>query len=48
MLIYDLNESGDLAAISVFGLFMLMITFTIVALADTLRGRNARRNAAVG
>jgi iron(III) transport system permease protein len=48
VLIYDLNESGDLAAISVLGLFMLMLTFTIVALANTLRGRNARRNVAVG
>jgi iron(III) transport system permease protein len=48
VLIYDLNESGDLAAISVLGLFMLMLTFTIVALANSLRGRNARRNVAVG
>ncbi|HEY5306290.1 MAG TPA: iron ABC transporter permease [Pseudolabrys sp.] len=48
VLIYDLNESGDLAAISVLGLFMLVLTFTIVALANTLRGRNARRNMAVG
>ena len=49
VLIYDLNESGDLAAISVLGLLMLVLTFTIVALANTLRGRgNARRNIAVG
>ncbi|MGC1694397.1 MAG: iron ABC transporter permease [Pseudolabrys sp.] len=49
VLIYDLNESGDLAAISVLGLLMLVLTFTIVALANTLRGRgNARRNVAVG
>ncbi|HEX5211666.1 MAG TPA: iron ABC transporter permease [Pseudolabrys sp.] len=48
VLIYDLNESGDLAAISVLGLFMLLITFGIVALANSLRGRNARRNVAVG
>jgi iron(III) transport system permease protein len=48
VLIYDLNESGDLAAISVLGLLMLVITFGIVALANSLRGRNARRNVAVG
>ena len=39
VLIYDLNESGDLAAISVLGLLMLVITFAIVALANSLRGR---------
>jgi iron(III) transport system permease protein len=48
VLIYDLNESGDLAAISVLGLFMLLITFGIVWLANSLRGGNARRNVAVG
>jgi iron(III) transport system permease protein len=48
VLIYDLNESGDLAAISVLGLFMLIITFSVVALANSLRGRNARRNVAIG
>jgi iron(III) transport system permease protein len=48
VLIYDLNESGDLAAISVLGLFMLLITFAVVALANSLRGGNARRNVAVG
>ena len=37
VLIYDLNESGDLAAIAVLGLMMLIITFAIVALANTLR-----------
>lgn len=30
VLIYDLNESGDLAAISVIGIAMLVITFTVV------------------
>src|SRR6201998_1076418 len=30
VLIYDLNESGDLAAISVLGLAMLIITFAVV------------------
>ncbi|MGA2566908.1 MAG: iron ABC transporter permease, partial [Pseudolabrys sp.] len=48
VLIYDLNESGDLAAISVLGLLMLVITFSVVALANSLRGRNARRNVAIG
>ncbi len=48
VLIYDLNESGDLAAISVLGLLMLVLTFAIVALANSLRGRNTRRNVAVG
>jgi iron(III) transport system permease protein len=49
VLIYDLNESGDLAAISVLGLLMLVITFSTVALANSLRGRsNARRNVAIG
>ena len=49
VLIYDLNESGDLAAISVLGLFMLIITFSVVALANSLRGRgDARRNVAIG
>src|SRR5450432_3498568 len=40
VLIYDLNESGDLAAIAVLGLIMLVITFGIVALANSLRGGN--------
>ena len=48
VLIYDLNESGDLAAISVLGLFILLVTFGIVSLANSLRGGNARRNVAVG
>jgi iron(III) transport system permease protein len=30
VLIYDLNEGGDLAAISVLGIAMLVITFTVV------------------
>ncbi len=36
VLIFDLNESGDLAAISVLGVFMLIITATVVTLANTL------------
>ncbi len=38
VLIFDLNESGDLAAISVLGLMMLGITFAIVILANNLPG----------
>ena len=43
VLIYDLNESGDLAAISVLGLLMLILTFGIVALANSLTLGGARR-----
>ena len=38
VLIFDLNESGDLAAISVLGLMILMITFVTVIVANRLRG----------
>ena len=37
VLIFDLNESGDLAAISVLGLIMLVVTSGIVALANRLK-----------
>jgi iron(III) transport system permease protein len=37
VLIFDLNESGDLAAISVLGLIMLIVTFGIVTLANRLK-----------
>jgi iron(III) transport system permease protein len=37
VLIFDLNESGDLAAISVLGIIMLVVTFAVVALANRLR-----------
>lgn len=45
VLIFDLNESGDLAAIAVLGLLMLVITFAVVALANSLRfgGGGSRR-----
>ena len=46
VLIFDLNESGDLAAIAVLGLLMLVITFAIVALANSLKFGGARRLAA--
>ena len=44
VLIFDLNESGDLAAISVLGIIMLVVTSAIVALANRLRlgGGNVR------
>jgi iron(III) transport system permease protein len=37
VLIFDLNESGDLAAIAVLGMIMLIVTFGVVALANRLR-----------
>jgi len=43
VLIYDLNESGDLAAIAVLGLLMLVLTFGIVALANSVKLGSARR-----
>jgi iron(III) transport system permease protein len=46
VLIFDLNESGDLAAIAVLGLLMLVITFAVVALANSLKFGGARRLAA--
>jgi iron(III) transport system permease protein len=44
VLIYDLNESGDLAAISVLGLAMLVITFAVVLAVNRIPmfGANAR------
>ncbi len=45
VLIYDLNESGDLAAIAVLGLTMLVITFVVVAIANSLPAFGARRAA---
>jgi iron(III) transport system permease protein len=38
VLIYDLNESGDLGAISVIGLGMLLITFTVVIAVNRIPG----------
>jgi iron(III) transport system permease protein len=46
VVIYDLNESGDLGAISVLGLSMLLITFAVVALVHRLpRAGSARMQA---
>jgi iron(III) transport system permease protein len=38
VLIYDLNESGDLGAISVIGLGMLLITFAVVITVNRIPG----------
>jgi iron(III) transport system permease protein len=39
VIIYDLNESGDLGAISVLGISLLVITFVTVAIANRLPAR---------
>jgi len=38
VLIFDLNESGDLGAIAVLGLIMLIVTFTVVILVNRIPG----------
>jgi iron(III) transport system permease protein len=38
VLIFDLNESGDLAAIAVLGLSLLLVTATVVVLANRIPG----------
>jgi len=38
VVIYDLNESGDLGAISVLGLMLLAITFAVTLIANRLPG----------
>ena len=38
VLIYDLNESGDLGAIAVIGLGMLIITFSVVVVVNNIPG----------
>jgi iron(III) transport system permease protein len=38
VLIFDLNESGDLGAIAVLGLIMLAITFAVVTIANRVPG----------
>jgi iron(III) transport system permease protein len=44
VLIFDLNESGDLAAIAVLGIAMLVITFAVVLVVNRIPmlGANAR------
>jgi len=38
VLIFDLNESGDLGAIAVLGIMMLVITFAVVVLVNRVPG----------
>ncbi len=38
VVIYDLNESGDLGAISVLGIVLLLVSFAVVAVANALPG----------
>ena len=38
VLIFDLNESGDLGAIAVLGIIMLVITFAVVAAINRIPG----------
>ena len=46
VVIYDLNESGDLGAISVLGLTMLIVTFAVVLLVNRLPGTGGGPRAA--
>ncbi len=48
VVIYDLNESGDLGAISVLGLAMLAITFAVVLLVNRIQGGSRARAIASG
>jgi iron(III) transport system permease protein len=43
VLIFDLNESGDLGAIAVLGLIMLVITFSVVAAVNRIPGFGGAR-----
>ena len=43
VLIFDLKESGDLAAISVLGLTMLVLTFLVVILVNRMPGFGGAR-----
>jgi iron(III) transport system permease protein len=48
VIIYDLNESGDLGAISVLGIILLVITFAVVLIANRLPLLGGRPPAARG
>jgi iron(III) transport system permease protein len=48
VLIFDLNESGDLGAISVLGLAMLIITFAVVIAVNRIPGFGGVRLRATG
>lgn len=43
VVIYDLHESGDLGAISVLGLILLVVSFAVVAIANRLTALAGRR-----
>jgi iron(III) transport system permease protein len=43
VLIFDLNESGDLGAIAVLGLIMLIITFAVVTAVNQIPGFGGSR-----
>jgi iron(III) transport system permease protein len=43
VIIYDLNESGDLGAISVLGIMLLVVSFAVVILANRVPGLGAPR-----
>jgi iron(III) transport system permease protein len=47
VIIYDLNESGDLGAISVLGILLLLISFGVVILANRLPVLGGQRLPAV-
>ena len=42
VIIYDLNESGDLGAISVLGILLLLVSFAVVFLASRMSIGSAR------
>ena len=51
VVIFDLKEEGQFGAIAVLGLFMLVMTFAVVVLMQTLLGRDvmgARQSGAAG
>ncbi len=48
VVIYDLNESGDLGAIAVLGITMLIGTFAVVVLANRIAGRSGQPVPRVG
>ncbi len=47
MVIYDLHESGDLGAISVLGLMLLLVSFIVVSIANRLTKLTGRRSPAL-
>ncbi len=42
-MIYDLNESGDLGAISVLGIVLLLVSFAIILLVNRLSRLSERQ-----